>query len=358
MSRFSRSYRDARGRFLQSAAARGAVLEHHVHPSARGVNGEELAIDVALLGPPDAERIVLVTSGTHGVEGYCGSGVQNALLAETALLDRAAARGVRLMLLHALNPYGFSHFRRTNEDNVDLNRNFVDFDRPAAPDPDYEEVHALLFPPTYPWPESNREAVARYIAHRGQAHWQWAITHGQRVRPDGLFYAGDRPAWSNRVLRELLRRHVGGRRELLWVDVHTGLGPTGVGERIYAGRDNAADLARTRAVWGDRVTSVYDGSSTSARIDGIIGNAPYLACPQARLAAIALEFGTVPLDQVIDALRLEQWVRNCAAGDEALRALARQRLLDAFFVDTDGWRDAVIAQGLEATRRAIDAVDG
>ena len=54
-----------------------------------------------------------------------------------------------------------------------------------------------------------------------------------------------------------------------WIDLHTGPGaPAGGGERIYAGKDDAAALARARAWWGGAgatpITSIYDGSSTSA----------------------------------------------------------------------------------------------
>jgi hypothetical protein len=37
-----------------------------------------------------------------------------------------------------------------------------------------------------------------------------------------------------------------------------------VGERIFACRDDAAALVRAKAWWGERITSIYDGSSTSA----------------------------------------------------------------------------------------------
>lgn len=357
MNHFARTYRDARQLFLQAAAARNAVIESHVHPVERGIDGEELAIDVALLGPPQAEHVVLLHSGTHGIEGYCGSGIQHALLDEASLLDRAGRVGARLVLLHALNPYGFSHYRRTNEDNVDLNRNFVDFSQAPEPDPEYETAHALLFPPTWPWSGENQAAIAEHIARHGIAHWQAAITHGQRVRPDGLFYAGRHPAWSNQVLRDVLRRHVGGRRSLYWIDVHTGLGPSGVGELIYGGRDVAGDVARTRACWGPKVTSIYDGSSTSARLDGIVGNAAYESCPGVAFAGIALEFGTLPLPDVLEALRFDQWVRNRAPDDPALLEQARRRMFATFFIDSDEWRQAVIAQGVAATERALDAIE-
>ena len=39
-------------------------------------------------------------------------------------------------MIHALNPFGFAHLRRANEDNVDLNRNFVDHEGGNYPEND------------------------------------------------------------------------------------------------------------------------------------------------------------------------------------------------------------------------------
>lgn len=47
---FSGTYVEARAKFLDAAAQRGAAIESFVHPAHRGALGEELATDVALLG--------------------------------------------------------------------------------------------------------------------------------------------------------------------------------------------------------------------------------------------------------------------------------------------------------------------
>ncbi|HYF58859.1 MAG TPA: M14 family metallopeptidase [Burkholderiaceae bacterium] len=351
---FPSSYAQARERFLAAARARGARLHEHAHPL-RGLDGEALAADVAVLGPDDAASVVLLHSGTHGVEGYCGSGIQHALLADGGEIDDALAAGARVVLLHAINPWGFSWRRRTTEDNVDLNRNFRTFSGPAD-DPAYDEVHPLLLPERWPWTAENAAAIGACVARRGLAWWQWAVSHGQRSRPDGLFHAGNAPTWSNATMREVLRRHARGAERLYWIDVHTGLGPAGHGELIYAGLDAPDDVARTRAVWGERVTSIYEGSSASARIEGQIGGAAYDECPGTALAAIAIEFGTLPLEAMIDALRVDHWVAARAPGDEALRATARERMTAAFFVDADDWKAAVLAQGRDAFAKAVAAL--
>jgi hypothetical protein len=227
---------------------------------------------------------------------------------------------------------------------------------PEGPDVDYEAIHDLLLPAQWPPTEANEAAIAAFIAQRGAAHFQFASSHGQWSRADGLFYCGRAPTRSQHTLREVLRREVRGAASLHWIDVHTGLGPEGHGELIYAGRDDTADLARTRACWGPSVTSIYDGSSTSTKIGGMVSNAFYDECPGTALTAVALEYGTVSFDEVRDALRFDHWVAIHAPGDATARAQSRERMLRTFFVDTDGWKAAILAQGRDAVAKATASI--
>lgn len=109
------------------------------------------------------------------------------------------------------------------------------------------------------------------------------------------FFGGRGPTWSNLTLRHVLREHGRACHRLAWIDLHTGLGPSGVGERIFACADDKAALARARAWWGDGVTSIYDGSSTSGYLTGLMWMAAYEECPQAEYTGIAMEYGTQPM---------------------------------------------------------------
>jgi hypothetical protein len=95
------------------------------------------------------------------------------------------------------------------------------------------------------------------------------VSGGQYHHPKGLFFGGSAPTWSQATLRQVLREHGTRCARLAWIDLHTGLGPNGLGERIYAGRDDAAAYARATAWWGE-VTSIYDVSSTSALLTGLM----------------------------------------------------------------------------------------
>jgi hypothetical protein len=353
---FSRSYAEARRKFLQAADEAGLAVEARPHPLP-GLEGEALALDVARDGPADAATLLILSSACHGVEGYCGSGVQVAALRDAGFRARAAQQGVAVLYLHGLNPYGFSHMRRTTHENVDLNRNFHDFSAPLPENAAYRDLHPLLVPDEWPPNEDNARQVAQYIARHGEKAYQAAITGGQHEYPDGLFYGGRAPTWSNLAVREVLRAH--GRRaaRIAWIDFHTGLGPSGVGERIYAGVNDPAAIARAQQWWGGEgrtpVVSFYDGSSTSAVLTGLMFTSAYDECPQAEYTGLALEYGTLPLLETFQALRGEQWLRAHPGAPADVAAGIRQQMFDAFCTDTDAWREQVLAQAREALLQAV-----
>jgi hypothetical protein len=353
---FAQSYAEAREKFLAAAKARGAHTFRHVHPSERGAKGEELSIDLVEIGDARAPGLLLLTSGTHGVEGFCGSGCQVALISDDAFLAAVERAGVGVLMLHALNPYGFSHSRRTNEDNVDLNRNFVDFSAPLPNAPAYEEIHALLLPATWPPPAESEAGLQAWIRNHGDKAFQAAVTSGQHKFSDGMFYGGIRPTWSNACLRAVLRDRAKGRRRLGWIDFHTGLGPRGHGEKIYSGRNNVVDIMRTREWWGDDVTSFFDGSSASAHVTGIISEAAHGECPTAELTAMALEYGTYPLPHTLQALRAEHWLHNHPDAPADQRDSIKRSMRDTFYIDADDWKAMVYEQAKAACLRGLAAL--
>src|SRR5436305_1395624 len=91
---FAKDYAEARARFRDAATRAGGAFASYPNPG-RGPDGEALATDIAWFGPRDAGRVLAIMSGTHGVEGFCGSGIQVSTLdggfarelpADTALL--------------------------------------------------------------------------------------------------------------------------------------------------------------------------------------------------------------------------------------------------------------------------------
>ena len=114
---FSATYAEARGKFLAAAGTAGLRADSHFHPLP-GRDAEPLAVDVVIDGRPEADDLLIVSSGCHGVEGFGGSGAQIAALRDTALREEARSNAVTLVHIHALNPHGFSHWRRNTHENV------------------------------------------------------------------------------------------------------------------------------------------------------------------------------------------------------------------------------------------------
>ncbi|HXE20709.1 MAG TPA: M14 family metallopeptidase [Rhodoferax sp.] len=356
---FSPSYAQARVKFLEAVALAQLPNESHDHPLP-GRDGEVLAMDVALDGAPDADKLFILSSACHGVEGYCGSGVQVFALHDDEWRARARAQGVAVLYIHALNPYGFSHMRRVTHENVDLNRNFHDFSKPLPVNTGYRELAPLLLPERWPPSPENDAAIGQFVATRGMPAFQAAISGGQHEFPDGLFFGGTAPTWSNQTLRRVLQKYGKQARRIAWIDLHTGLGPNGVGERIFAARDDAAAVQRARAWWGGDgttpVTSIYDGSSTSAYLTGLMCGAIYEECPQAEYTGIAMEYGTLPMLDVMRAMRAEHWLNIHRDAPPELARQIKQQMLEAFYTDTDAWKERIISQARQAMFQAVDGL--
>jgi len=152
-----------------------------------------------------------------------------------------------VLYIHALNPYGFSWWRRVTNENVDLNRNWHDFSKPLPANPAYDAIAEALVPAQWPPSAQSEQRLAALVAEHGPKALQAAITGGQHAHPQGLFFGGQAPTWSQQTLRQVLREHGRRARQIAWIDLHTGLGPNGHGELIFACRDDAAALARAKA---------------------------------------------------------------------------------------------------------------
>jgi hypothetical protein len=359
---FGMTYPEARAKFLAVAEASEARLTAHELPGLRGPDGEALTVDVATIGPDDPKSVLLLISGTHGVEGLCGSGCQVGFFADR--LHEALPEGTRSIVVHGLNPHGFAWLRRVNEDNVDLNRNFHDFAEPLPASPDYEEIHDWLIPADWDGPgrQAADAALQRYIREWGIRRVQAAVSAGQYTRPGGLYYGGVRESWSAATFRQILRAHVPATATKVAVlDIHTGLGPGGYGEPIHLGLDEAA-FERARRWYGPEVTDPLAGTSTSSALSGSLDGAFGDLESTAEVTFIALEFGTKPIFEVLTALRADHWLHAVPDRRTPLREGIKRQMRDAFFIDNPAWKAAVYGRVadfvLRASRGLSDAVRG
>jgi hypothetical protein len=355
---FSGDYHQARGAFLAAAQDAGARLQRYDNAGARGPAGETLATDIAWLGPADASRVLVTVSATHGAEGFCGSGVQTGSFRSG--LARELPADTALLAIHAINPYGFAWIRRVTEDNVDLNRNFVAYDRALPRNDGYIALAAALCPAE--WSEATRRQARARLAEYGERHGaaalQKAITGGQYSHADGIFYGGAAPTWSRRVLLRIAAEHLSRARRVAAIDYHTGLGPFGHGEKIVLHPPGSAGFARARDWYGDAITSTTLGTSKSSDVVGDLLTALATALPAAEVTTMALEFGVRPLNETIDALRADNWLHHHGTLESAQGREIKAQMRAAFYGDADDWKDMIFEQAAEAQRRALAGLAG
>ena len=352
-SHFSQSYREARSRFLRTAEARGARIQGRPI-AARGARGEELSVDTAYRGPDQPHCLVVISSGIHGVEGFAGSAIQHQLLAEQwDGLD--LPRDTGLLLVHAVNPYGFAELRRVNENNVDLNRNFLGHPNEHAANPSYEELFQAINPETLDEEADrrSREVLLAWAGEHGFPALQAALSVGQYRHPQGVQFGGGEAEASNRLLREITRDETRGARKIAWLDVHTGLGPSGEVELISEAEPDDPGFVRGQAWYGEAAKSTATGESVSAKLQGVMERGVSESLdPECDLTIFGAEFGTYDPTRVFWAMRAENWLHHRGEADSEHGRAVKTELLEVFRPDSREWEERVLRGGADLIQKA------
>lgn len=349
------NYCESRQTFRTLAARLGAKVRSFVCDGEN--DGTELTTDVAYLGLEAAPTLVIIASGTHGVEGYAGAVCQFRFM-ETypAHSDRLASGGIAYLLVHAVNPWGFHHDRRVTREGVDLNRNFVDFPMAGSAPSAYGAYHSMLVSNFRPLPHgiwNEMLLLTHGLTRARRRRLQAAVTGGQHAQPDGLFFGGTAPVQSRRVWEEILRIYAQGRERAILLDIHTGLGAWGVGELLSTLPSSDPKFREMSRWFGGRLRSMADGDAVSAALAGTLTAGFERSFPE-RHFAIGLEFGTRSPLAVLNALRADQWFYN---NESRLSAdelnWARRKMRRAFAVTDQRWLDKILARFDEVMQQIV-----
>lgn len=354
---FSASYHEARGKFVAAAQKAGATMRSYTCPTA-GPGGEELHTDVAWLGNPEATKVLVTISGTHGVEGFCGSGFQVDWLNSGRSADLAVDTAA--LFIHAINPFGFAWLRRVNENGVDLNRNYVAPGKPLPTNTAYDEIADALVPTelTGPAAEAAEALLAAYRERVGDVAYFRAVASGQYKHPHGLFFGGGAPTWSNRTLHDIMHRFLHGKADVAGIDFHTGLGPFGYGELITNDEPGSDGSARVRQFWGDSVAEMGKEQTVALVKDGLTHKAFERALPETRVTFAIIEFGTYDRENGRKALRADHWLHKHGDPLGPQATAIKQALRRQYYPDTADWKEAVLFRGHQVVRMALDGLQG
>lgn len=363
---FSETYLEARSKFRHAAEHAGAEL------FALDI-AQNYTIDIAYLkGEREGgmDDLVVHTSGVHGVEGYAGSAVQVAFLRlhSSTSSSRSTALPTNklrtsILFVHAVNPHGMAHYRRVNENNVDLNRNGIhDFSQVSQRDPNLAGYDDLddIFNPITPFRYGFVGTLIPAILKHGFGTLKKAMVTGQYHKPTGIFYGGmTQMEPSNQKLYDFIQGFLKTHRstnngKTTWINVHTGLGKSGI-DTILVGSGMAAiqgTVETVAKVFHDSlVPGVTGGEDVQEGYDLMIGETEELMrplFPSPNDWIIIQEFGTVPAVLVARAFILEN-MRYHHFGDTTSRILR-----SAFYLRTPKWRRSILTRGLRVVQQAME----
>ena len=353
ISYFSTTYSEARQKFVAAVNNSDCKLEHYQNPNT-GFDNEELYTDVATCNLANASKILVLGSGTHGVEGFAGSAIQTGLLLSG--ITQNLPEDVGLVFYHALNPYGFSQLRRFNEDNVDVNRNFVTHTKPYPPNKGYDELAWIIEPDSLSLWNSVKAntGLAWYRLTKGKAWLQQAISQGQFNHPHGLFFGGNSRSWSNQTLETIIKRHLSSAARVIIIDIHTGLGEYASVEMITEAAKNSDNYRRMYKIWGDKLKNPASGESVSPPVKGPLKRGFTRALPGTDLLAVSMEFGTSPPLDIFWAMRAENYLHHHPNDQDTNFQEIKSELKRVFYPENDDWKRAIWLQGKESVQQALN----
>lgn len=334
------NYTAQRARFLAAVARLRGALTAYPHPLT-GPQGEALFTDVAVIGDPHAERIMLVISGTHGVEGYYGSDSQIAWL--DAIDDRPLPAGTALVMLHLLNPWGAAHLRRVNEDNIDINRNFIDFRQPLPATPAYAQWHALYHGDRA---EADR-LLTTALQNNGWPAIKRVVEAGQYQYADGIFFGGRQPGWSHQTLQRIIAAHLSHATTVLSFDLHTGAGAWGHPMLLAIAEKPVPAHQWGKCLYDQWLTLLFTGAGrdsdtgVTATATGYVSQFLLESLPHTQMLPLVIECGTYAGEEMHRRVREDHWLHLQGDPDSAAGEAIKQQLTEGFWPADRDWRELV-----------------
>jgi hypothetical protein len=231
---YHESWNECRGAFIKKAQqmkARFDSVEIFSIP-VESKTDNDLTIDFCYVPATDTtEKLMVINSGTHGIEGFVGSAVQLMLMSE--FFKPEMFSDVGLLLVHGMNAWGFKNERRFTENNVDLNRNYsLDKSLFQTRNDGFVALYDMLTPRGELNMRSLKNqffmlAAIKQIAQKGMPALLQAFAQGQYQFQEGIYFGGYDFEQQVTIMSEVLELKAAEYQTILNLDLHTGFGERG-----------------------------------------------------------------------------------------------------------------------------------
>lgn len=170
------------------------------------------------------ESRLVLSSGLHGIEGYVGH-----LMLEAFIKDALPNLShTEVVIYHPINPFGMAYYRRVNESNVDLNRNFST-NHFSTSNEDYEKAKRFFKVKKYHHPLfANIRFMANILSvliSVGIKSFKRATLLGQHVLEEGIYFQSVQYQKSTEYMMSEIDHLYEDIKDVVWIDIHTGYGP-------------------------------------------------------------------------------------------------------------------------------------
>ena len=330
---------------------------------------DNLYIDnIYLPSNAEKENLIVLTTGVHGMEGYIGSVMLDVFFEEIYPGIDTEKTGV--LVVANVNPYGMKYMRRYNENNVDLNRNFIldwnNFD--MSSNKDYPEVKEFLQPEgkigNAFWHEAGFYLnLAKEALTKGADKVSDALLTGQYEYPQGVYYGGNGDEISTAYLKGVFNDCLDGEyKNIVHIDIHSGYGPR-YNMVIFNSVYESMTEAETKKAFGYEYVISHDSESFYATTGDTTDYFYRLAeskSTEKELFSTCFEFGTIgdsftdsilSLKYTVDENR-QHWFPS---DNKVASEVVRENYNELFYPTETQWREKTVADFKAAAEGVLNA---
>jgi hypothetical protein len=339
------------------------------HPDA-----QDLTIDWIHAPANDSkQRLLIISMGEHGVEGFIGSAVLTIFTKEYLPLLNPDDTGI--ILIHAINPWGMQHLRRVNAQNIDLNRNFLwDPNFFTTKGQDFNAEYTRIF--TYLNPGRKLQGGPAFFFSKfaffiqtlwnllifGQRTTYTAVLLGQYRFPRGIYYGGDAWASETRLMMDLYRQRIAEYEQIVHLDMHSGYGPRYQMSIVnsYLEPQSSAEMQENFAYPLVVKSNPAEFYSMQGDMIDFLYTLVQNEFPHKRYYGTSFEFGTfgdtIPARlHSLQTMILENQCYHYGSSNAGIRRRIQQDFLELYYPSAPEWRNKALADARQAFKGILKA---
>jgi hypothetical protein len=366
---FHESYQECRDAFRNAALEQTNKYQNVVIGSFPVLSkiDDDLTIDWCYIPAQEKfDRLLILTSGVHGIEGYTGSAVQ--LMFMNHILPEISMEETGVLLIHGLNPYGFKYHRKVTENNVDLNRNCVN--NPELFNTQ-NEGYAALTEFLMPEGKVNTQNLRNTFFHLTAIHkiikesmpvLRQAALQGQYDFDKGIYYGGTKHEPQISALKPFLKTKMNAYNKVLNVDLHTAYGERGTMHLFINPVDDTGVMDAIEYIFHNEDIDWGDSDDFYSIHGGYLEWSTQL--PDSALCIPMLfEFGTLNSQTTFGSLKSIQIMINENQGvhygfkNNKSEEKVKQQFLEMYYPSSKTWRSKVIADSKEKLTVMMEQFD-